>query len=258
MSSTSPSVSVVVPAYGEAANLRSLTERVFAATQQAGLDAELIIVDDDSRDGSVEAVEELSGRFEVRIIVRTDERGLASAVLRGFAEARGEVLVVMDADLQHPPEKIPELVECITSGQADFAVGSRYAGGDIDRDWPLFRRLNSWVATLLARPLTSVRDSMSGFFALQRDTWKRAARLDPIGYKIGLELMVKARCRRCVEVPIVFGDRAGGESKLTLGEQLRYLRHLMRLYRFRLFTRGRPMATASADGSGPPSGGRVG
>jgi dolichol-phosphate mannosyltransferase len=230
-------VSVVVPAYREADNLRPLCERVFAATKGADLDAELIIVDDNSRDGSAEAVQELGSRFDVRIVVRTDQRGLASAVLRGFAEARGQVLVVMDADLQHPPEKIPELVECITSGRADFAVGSRYAGGRIQEGWSLLRRLNSRVATLLARPLTPVRDSMSGFFALHRETWMRASRLDPIGYKIGLELMVKARCRRCVEVPIVFAHRAGGESKLALAEQLRYLRHLLRLYRFRLFGR---------------------
>ncbi|HUU85796.1 MAG TPA: polyprenol monophosphomannose synthase [Phycisphaerae bacterium] len=237
MSSAGPSVSVVVPAYREAPNLRPLCERIFAATHRANLEAELIIVDDDSRDGSVEVVRDLASRFDVRIVVRTDQRGLASAVLRGFDEARGRVLLVMDADLQHPPEKIPELIECITSGRADFAIGSRYAGGRIERDWPLFRRLNSWVATLLARPLTTARDSMSGFFALHRDTWKRAAPLDPIGYKIGLELMVKARCRRCLEVPIVFGDRAGGQSKLNLSEQLRYLRHLARLYRFRFFTR---------------------
>jgi dolichol-phosphate mannosyltransferase len=237
MSSSGPAVSVVVPAYREAANLRPLTERVFAATRQAGLDAELIVVDDDSQDGSVEVVQGLAERFGVRIVVRTDERGLASAVLRGFAEARGQVLVVMDADLQHPPEKIPELVDCITSRRADFTIGSRYAGGGVEEGWSWFRRLNSRVATLLARPLTPVRDPMSGFFALHRDTWQRAAGLDPIGYKIGLELLVKARCRRCVEVPIAFANRAGGQSKLTFSEQLRYLRHLLRLYRFRLLDR---------------------
>ena len=238
VSSVVPSVSVVVPAYREAPNLRPLTERIFAAVTEADLTAELIIVDDDSRDGSIEIVDELAARFPVQIIVRSGERGLATAVLRGFEDARGEVLVVMDADLQHPPEKIPELVECITSSRGDFAIGSRYVGeGSIDQDWPLLRRLNSWVATVLARPLTSVRDPMSGFFALHRETWQRSAAIDPVGYKIALELMVKARCRRCVEVPIVFGDRAAGESKLSLAEQMRYLRHLLRLYRFRLFSR---------------------
>ncbi|MHC4610440.1 MAG: polyprenol monophosphomannose synthase [Planctomycetota bacterium] len=246
VSTARPSVSVIVPAYREAPNLRPLTERVFAATRQADLEAELIIVDDNSQDGSVDVVDELADRYPVRIIVRIHERGLSSAVLCGFDESAGEVLVVMDADLQHPPEKIPELVECITADRGDFAVGSRYAGqGSVDRDWPLLRRLNSTAATLLARPLTAVRDPMSGFFALHRDTWRRAAgrggaaALDPIGYKIGLELIVKARCRRCIEIPIVFADRAAGQSKLTFAEQLRYLRHLLRLYSFRFFPRWR-------------------
>ena len=162
VSTARPAVSVIVPAYREAPNLRPLTERVFAATGQAGLDAELIVVDDNSQDGSVETVEELARRFPVRIVVRTQERGLSSAVLRGFEEAMGDVLVVMDADLQHPPEKIPELVECLTAGRADFALGSRYAGqGRIDRDWPLVRRLNSKVATLLAGSTPSATRSPS-------------------------------------------------------------------------------------------------
>jgi dolichol-phosphate mannosyltransferase len=229
-----PAVSVVVPTFREASNLRPLTERLFAATRAAGLEAELIFADDDSGDGSVELVGELAGQYPVRIIVRTGPRGLAPAVLEGFEHARGQVLVVMDADLQHPPEKVPELVECITTGRADFAMGSRFAGGRVDQDWSLFRRLNSKVATLLARPLTRIRDPMSGFFALHRDTWRHAAKLDPVGYKIGLELLVKARCKRAVEVPITFATRHAGQSKLSFAEQLRYLRHLLRLYRFKL------------------------
>ncbi|MCH7814027.1 MAG: glycosyltransferase, partial [Planctomycetes bacterium] len=185
-----------------------------------------------------EAVEELARRYRVRIVVRTGQRGLSSAVLRGFEESAGGVLVVMDADLQHPPECIPELVACITEDRADFVIGSRYVGlGAVDGDWPWHRRINSGVATWLARPLTKVRDPMSGFFALARETWQGAARLNPVGYKIGLELMVKARCRRCLEVPIAFADRHKGASKLTLGQQLRYLQHLLRLYRFRLIGR---------------------
>jgi dolichol-phosphate mannosyltransferase len=144
----------------------------------------------------------------------------------------------MDADMQHPPQAIPKLVGCITSGQADFVLGSRSApGGSVAGQWPWTRRLNSWVATVLARPLTAVSDPMSGFFALHRDTWKRADRLNPLGYKIGLELMVKARCRKCVEVPIQFQTRLAGQSKISLREQWRYLRHLYRLYRFRLLGR---------------------
>ena len=237
MPAAQPAVSVVVPTYREAGNLPALTRRLFAATRAADLKAELIFADDDSQDGSVELVEALAADYPVRIIVRSGPRGLAPAVLEGFEQATGDVLVVMDADLQHPPEKVPELVECITSGRADFAIGSRFAGGSVDQNWSLFRRLNSKVATLLARPLTPVRDPMSGFFALGRDTWRHAARLDPVGYKIGLELLVKARCRRVVEVPIAFATRQAGQSKLRLAEQLRYLGHLLRLYRFKLLSR---------------------
>lgn len=226
-------VSIIVPTYREAPNLRPLTERVFAATTQASLTAELIIVDDDSRDGSVEHIDELSRIHPVRIVVRTGERGLSSAVIRGFAEAHHDVLVVMDADLSHPPETIPALVRLIQEDQADFAIGSRYVAGGRTTNWSFLRRLNSWAATLLARPLTSVRDSMSGFFALHRRTLQQAAPLNPVGYKIGLELMVKTGCRRCVEVPIEFADRAAGQSKLTFREQLRYLRHVLQLYWFR-------------------------
>ncbi len=231
----SPDVSIVVPAYCEAPNLRRLTERVFAATRAANLEAELIIVDDNSADGSTEIVADLAAMFPVRIIVRTNERGLSSAVLRGFEEARGPFLVVMDADLSHPPEAIPDLVAPIREGRADFVLGSRYvSGGHIDQEWSLFRHLNSRIATWLARPLTSVRDPMSGFFCLARARLDGAASLNPVGYKIALELIVKTRSRRCLEVPISFADRAAGTSKLTAREQLRYLRHLARLYWFRI------------------------
>lgn len=110
-------------------------------------------------------------------------------------------------------------------------VGSRFVeGGSTDDDWGFLRWLNSRVATLLALPLTSLKDPMSGFFALRRETFDRAQDLNPIGYKIGLELVVKCRCKRTIEVPIHFIDRRLGQSKLSLKEQLRYLQHVRRLY----------------------------
>lgn len=233
--SDSPGVSVIVPTYHEAANLRPLTERLFAAAGAADLNVELILVDDDSQDGSERIVADLARTHAVRIVTRHGQRGLSSAVLAGFEHATGAVLVVMDADLQHPPEAVPQLVACIASGAADFAIGSRYAGGSVEEHWSWWRRFNSWGATLLARPLTRVRDPMSGFFALHRDTWRRAAKLNPLGYKIGLELLVKCGCTQPEEIPITFAARHQGRSKLTAAEQFRYLRHLLRLYRFRLW-----------------------
>ncbi len=228
------SVSVIVPAYREAPNLEPLVRRVFAALDAAHLVGEMIIVDDNSQDGSTDIMRKLAAEFPVRIVVRPTQRGLSSAVLHGFRLAENDILVVMDADLQHPPEAIPALIEPIRNGSADLAVGSRYAaGGSIAGEWSWFRRLNSLGATLLARPLVRLRDPMSGFCALHRDTWLGAQHLNPVGYKIVLELAVKARCRRCVEIPITFAARHAGTSKLSFRAQLLYLRHLAALYRFR-------------------------
>jgi len=141
--------------------------------------------------------------------------------------------VVMDADLQHPPERITALLDALDKG-ADFALGSRYVpGGSTDHEWTFFRKINSGVATFLARPFAGpVRDPMSGFFALRRSTFDRAERLTPLGYKIALELMCKCRVTAVQEVPIHFGLRTRGESKLSLKQQFRYLEHLSRLYDF--------------------------
>lgn len=229
-----PELSIIVPTFREARNIPILVPRVFDALAAAGWRAEMIIVDDNSCDGTEEAVAELAQRYPVRVITRRGERGLSSAVLRGFDEARAELLLVMDADLSHPPERVPAVADAVRSGGADFCIGSRYvSGGTTADDWGLDRQLNSRVATWLARPLTRVRDPMAGFFCLRRDTWKRAAKLNPIGYKIALELLVKCRCRNAVEVPIVFSDRLYGESKLTTRQRIEYLRHLAALYRFK-------------------------
>jgi dolichol-phosphate mannosyltransferase len=228
-------VSVIVPTYREAANLPVLVPQVADALAAAGLRGEIVVVDDASPDDTPAVCAELARTYPLRLLVRTGERGLSSAVVHGMRQARGRVLVVMDADLSHPPEAVPGLARLVASGDADFAVGSRYvAGGKTDEDWGVYRWLNSKVATLLARPLTRVRDPMAGFFALPRGAFESAAALDPVGYKIGLELMVKCGSRRVREVPIAFRNRLHGTSKLTLREQVNYVRHLRRLYAYRL------------------------
>ena len=233
-SAAAPEVSVVIPTYREAENIPQVVPHVVDALRGTGRTFEIIIVDDNSRDGTDRAVQQLAeGGLPVRLVKRTGERGLSSAVIRGFQEAAGEVLVCMDADLSHPLEAIPRLLEALADG-SDFVIGSRYVpGGSTDGSWSLFRRLNSKVATLLARPFTRARDPMSGFFALPRKVYERAAPLDPVGYKIGLELIVKCGCRRVREVPIHFSERVRGESKLDLRERLRYLLHLKRLAGFK-------------------------
>jgi dolichol-phosphate mannosyltransferase len=228
-------VSVIVPTYREAENLPVLVPKISDALERAGLTGEILIVDDNSPDDTEPCCRELALSYPLRLLIRREERGLSSAVVHGLRQARGRVLVVMDADLSHPPEKVPDLVGAVESGQGDFVIGSRYvAGGSTEEGWGVYRWLNSKVATLLAWPLASARDPLAGFFALNRTTFESANRLDPVGYKIGLELMVKCRCRKVKEVPIAFGNRLHGASKLSLKEQVNYLRHLKRLYEYRL------------------------
>lgn len=230
-----PKVSVVIPTYCEAENLPILVRRLSDALCTAGMEYEIVVVDDNSPDATRVVCDELQRQYAVHLLVREHERGLSSAVIAGIERATSEIVVVMDADLSHPPEKIPEMVEALNDATVDFVIGSRYVqGGSTTEEWGLLRWLNSKVATLLARPLTRASDPMAGFFALRRSRFEAVAeRLDPIGYKIGLELIVKSRCRNIIEIPIRFRDRMHGQSKLNLKEQLNYLRHLRRLYNFR-------------------------
>jgi len=238
-----PAVSIIVPTFREVENLALLIARIASAMTATGETAyEVVVVDDNSQDGTEEAVAAAAAEgHPVRLITRTQERGLSSAVVRGFTEARGDILVCMDADLSHPPEALPRLISALRPNPSvDFVIGSRYVpGAGTDQSWGLFRWLNSKVATLLARPFTSAKDPMAGFFALPRSVFARADHLNPIGYKIGLELIVKCGCRDVREIPIYFADRQFGESKLSLKEQFRYIRHLKRLadYKYGGFSR---------------------
>jgi dolichol-phosphate mannosyltransferase len=224
-------VSIVVPALNEAGNLRQLVERLDRAMGNARY--EILIVDDNSRDGTDELCIELQRTYPLRLLIRPEPtNGLSGAVLHGLSRAHGEYLVVMDADLQHPPEQVPDVLAPLMHGDAEFVLGSRYVpGGSTEDGWGLLRWANSKAATLLARPFAGrTRDPMSGFFALHRRTYERAAALNPIGYKVALELICKCRVRQVREVPIHFGLRGAGASKLTLTQQVHYLDHLSRLY----------------------------
>jgi dolichol-phosphate mannosyltransferase len=232
MTQTATTIDVVVPTFREALNLPLLINRLTVLKNSCAPQLHLTIVDDNSRDGTVETIEKI-GLPWVKLITRTKDRGLSPAVLEGLNRTSGEIIVVMDADLSHPPEAIPHMIEELEKG-SEFVVGSRYVeGGVTDDNWGLFRWLNSRVATLLARPFTRISDPMSGFFALRRSTFANADFLNPIGYKIGLELLVKCRCTKVSEVPIAFADRILGESKLSLREQLRYIQHIRRLFLYK-------------------------
>lgn len=220
-------VSVVVPTYNERETLSELVGRLH---QALGSGYEVVVVDDSSPDGTAELARELGRQYPVRVLQRPGKLGLGSAVLEGARAASGRWVVVMDADLSHPPEVVPELVDALRSG-AELAVGSRYVSGGGVRDWPWRRRLMSRVAVALARLWLRERvsDPVSGFFAARRELLLDPS-LEGIGYKILLEVLVRNRGRSVVEVAYVFTDRRGGRSKLGAGEVWNYLRLLWRLH----------------------------
>ena len=226
-------LSIVVPTFREAANIAPLAERIDAALSGAGIEWELLLVDDDSGDGSEAVAAELGQRLPVRMVVRGDApRDLSLAVIEGIRQCRFDRLVVMDADLSHPPGRIVDLLAALDA-DCDMVIGSRYSpGGVVDPSWSLYRVLNSRLATWLARPLVKCADPMSGFFATRRSALPDLVTSRPMGYKIALELMVRGNLR-VREVPIDFRDRSAGASKMNWRQQLRFLRHLSRLYNHR-------------------------
>jgi dolichol-phosphate mannosyltransferase len=233
-------ISIIVPTYREAENIPILSREIDQAMKASQLPYEIIIVDDDSGDGIIEAVDELKkSPLDITLIVRKRERGLSSAVLEGLRGAAGDIAVVVDADLSHPPQKIPALVAPLIRDEADFVIGSRFTAGGSADHFTWRRKLNALAARLLARPLTRVTDPMAGFFAFRRKLLTPGVELNPLGFKIGMEIIVKAAPPRITEIGIHFQQRRKGESKLSLREQVNYIIHLKRLYAYRWKARAR-------------------
>ena len=228
-SASNPELSLIVPTYNERENIVPLMERIHKSL--SAYSYELIIVDDNSPDGTSELAKSLSSKYPVSVIVRTTERGLASAVVSGFNQARGEVLGVIDADLQHPPEFIPALLKAIRDG-ADVAIASRYIPGGGIEGWTFKRKVISKGAKLPANLLLSsvrkIKDPLSGFFLFKRNVIDGVV-LSPTGYKILLEVLVRGNANHVVEVPYTFKERERGKSNFTAKEQINYLKHLYRL-----------------------------
>ncbi|HXO17906.1 MAG TPA: polyprenol monophosphomannose synthase [Candidatus Dormibacteraeota bacterium] len=223
--------SIVIPTYNEAAGIGKLLGALDAAFRENGLDGEIIVVDDNSPDGTGRVVDELSQRLPVRCLHRSGKLGLSSAVIDGWAIARSDsvALGAMDADFSHDVNVLPKMVAALESGEYGLAVGSRYVAGGGIANWPARRVITSRVACWLARPLTRVRDVTSGYFLVRRDALA-GVKLDPIGFKIGLEVIAKARYGKAIEIPYVFRDRVEGVSKLNQREIFNYVKQLARLY----------------------------
>jgi dolichol-phosphate mannosyltransferase len=232
MNTEQPDVSIILPTYNEAENIPIIVPRICQTLQQAGIRGEVVVVDDNSPDHTGAIAQKLGEQLPVQTLVRTSERGLATAVIAGFRMATGKIVVVMDADGSHPVEKLPDMVKPLLEDRADATVGSRYIpGGDVD-EWAWHRRVISKTAALMTIGLTKMSDPTSGYMAIKK-TLLDGLELNPIGWKIVLEIIVKANPKRLLEVPIKFVDRIRGASKMSLTEQRNYLLHLLRLYQFK-------------------------
>jgi dolichol-phosphate mannosyltransferase len=233
-----PLVSIIVPTYNERERLEHFVRTLVRVLEDNRLDGEIVIVDDNSPDGTGTLADALSGQLPVRVVHRAGKLGLGSAVMAGFAVARGELLGVMDADVSHPPERVPVLVAALQQSGADVVVGSRYVPGGGTKNWPVSRALMSRGACLAARLITPVHDAASGFFVLRRPVIQ-GVEIKAAGFKICLELLVRGSVRSVVEVPYIFADRAAGQSKMNHQEALGYVLQVAQLFRWQR-GQGRP------------------
>jgi dolichol-phosphate mannosyltransferase len=229
-------LALTIPTLREAENLPVLLGRVRSALDAVGIDYEVLVVDDDSRDGTEEIVTAISRQDpRVRLLVRKGERGLSGAILYGWMNTDASILGVMDADMQHPPELLPKLVASIQRG-ADLAIGSRYTPGGDTGDWNIVRRLLSaaavWVTLPIQRHGLRAHDPMTGYFLVRRTSMEGIA-FQKSGFKLLLEVLVRARLKSVEEVPFAFGLRSRGASKANSKVALHYAKLLARLYALR-------------------------
>ncbi len=225
---TTTQFSVVIPTLNEADNIDPLLTSLFALNLPPN-HFEVIFADDGSNDGTPDKVRAWEKKANVRLVERREKPDLTASILAGVAIARSNVIVVMDADLSHPTDRLTAVVEPVLNGSHDIAVGSRYVPGGSTEGWPLHRQWLSRIGGWLARPICDVNDATSGFFAVRKDLIATIAE-HARGYKILLELLVAGQGKiRAVEVPICFRDRTRGTSKLSFSHQWTYLQRLITL-----------------------------
>lgn len=228
-----PKLALVIPTLKEAASVSAVLERARSALSSVQTSWEIVVVDDDSADGTEEIVRAAARRDpRIRLLVRRGERGLSGAILHGWRSSRADILGAMDADGQHPPDLLPSLIDEIGAG-SDVAIGSRYAPGAALDEWSALRRRISRASVRLSWPLIAgpirPRDPLSGFFLVRRSCVEGVA-LRTSGFKLLLEILVRGRVRAVREVPFAFGQRASGRSKAGGKVALDYARLLASLY----------------------------
>ncbi|MFH1389830.1 MAG: polyprenol monophosphomannose synthase [Candidatus Margulisiibacteriota bacterium] len=229
-----PELTISIPTYNEARNIAAMAERVSRAFKKGGIHGEILVIDDSSPDGTAEIATGLAAKYPIRVYVRKQRLGPGPAIMDGIRLADAPIVCVMDGDLSHPPEVLPEMYQMIKSGSANLVIGSRHVSGGGTSDWIWYRKFFSWGARMLGRILTPVNDLTSGFFMFDKKILE-GTKIDPIGCKVGLELMVKGNHHgKVVEYPIVFAERAAGESKMGSRETLQYIQHLLALNLYKL------------------------
>src|SRR5438874_12905202 len=220
-SAPASSVSIVIPTLNEEENIDPLISQITACAVPF---LEILFVDDHSTDNTRGKIHDLARTQPIRLIEQDGaDLGLAGAIMSGARAAQGEILLVMDADLSHPPDRINDLLAPLFTDAADLVVGSRYVRGGSTPGWPIWRRIVSRTGAALAYPLTGLHDSMCGFFAIRRS---RLLELAPqtSGFKIVFETVVRARgTLRICEIPITFRERVRGKSKMSFGVAVRFL-----------------------------------
>jgi dolichol-phosphate mannosyltransferase len=231
-----PTLALVIPTFREAGSLPAILARVRAALDASRMPCEIIIVDDDSQDGTAELVSSIARQdSRIRLLVRKGERGLSGAILHGWQQTAAPILGVMDADLQHPPETLPDLIAAVLGG-TDLAIASRYVRDRLLGSWNPIRKLISAVAVALARPLQRppirVIDPMSGFFLVRRRCIHNVI-FQPTGFKLLLEILVRGHVGSVREIPFALGCRTAGRSKANLKVAWEYFHLLICLYSIR-------------------------
>ncbi len=224
-------LSIIIPTFNEENSVNLIIKQIITSLKQEICSYEILFIDD-SRDNTPVILEQLVQQFQqVRLIHRPNKTGLASAVVEGFQHCRGDKIIVMDADLQHPPTLLPLILTRLS--QADIVIPSRFITGGSAGGLNGFRRFVSWSARTIGRlalkKLRNISDCTGGFFVLNRSVIKDIPPLDPIGWKILIEVLVKGNYHSIHEIPYTFQTRDNGSSKMRLTEQLNYLRHISRL-----------------------------
>jgi len=222
-------LSIVVPSYNESGNVANLVAQVDEAL--GSIEHEIIFVDD-STDNTPDVIKGImENNSNVRLEHRTDEKGLATAVLKGFSLAQGDYIAVMDADLQHPPAIMKSMYAVLETG-VDFCVPSRFVEGGGDGGLNLYRKIVSgtarYIGKILLPCLHKISDPTSGLFMFRREVID-GADMRPIGWKILIEVLATGTYKSVVEIPYKFQDRTAGESKLTGKVTMEYLKQVFEL-----------------------------